>query len=735
MRYTVGLTLLAGLVASACSGDGHGEEALGDAVNLDDAFVKPSDGNKAPTLHKVGNKEVQVGQELSIQLAADDADSTELTFSVYGDMPDDAKFFKPEGRFAWTPIAAGGPYFVTFVVSDMKDFDSETVELRAVTLKTQHAPTFALLGDQFLKVNKMYELRLEASDEDGDTLYFSTKGALPTTATFDAENALFRWAPSAADAGAQVRVTFVVSDGSQAAEMEVRFIVEGGTTTNHPPEVVPIDPVTVEVGHALSLEVKATDPDNNPLTYSVQGALPDGASFDPATHVLKWTPGPVFTGKSVVVTFSVTDGTYAVNAEATILIKEKGAGCKDDQFEPNNKTTEATAVTQGQFPDLSICDTSLSPVDQDIFSLMLMSGEHVEVVITFSHSLGDLDLALFASTNLEVPVFYSPGVSDKEQVSYTAQVAGTYYLAVFGTGAGTYAVPYSMTITRSAGGGCTADTMEPNNTVAGAKLLDEGQTNGTPLGNLSICPSDVDVFAVLLSCGESLYAGASFTSSAGDLDLYLLAPDGQKVLDQSTTAQDNETVVLPGASAEDFYYVAVEGYPPETAQNSYVLEVLVEKGGACSGDVEEPNDGFGDPTVVSQTTTFNNLTVCCDQDWFSLPKGPGTVTVLIQSEETEKIDAAFEAPMAGSTPVKLQCPFSGCSGTQSLPASGGLYLRVGGTFGLQYTLTVTIDTTGQTTGSCVNKCDADGGGCWCDPMCTKYGDCCPDVCQACGVCS
>jgi len=39
-------------------------------------------------------------------------------------------------------------------------------------------------------------------------------------------------------------------------------------------------------------------------------------------------------------------------------------------------------------------------------------------------------------------------------------------------------------------------------------------------------------------------------------------------------------------------------------------------------------------------------------------------------------------------------------------------------------------------GSCLGKCDQSGiiDGCFCDPMCLSFGDCCPDACVICNVC-
>ena len=152
------LALVAGLVfAIGCGGQDKGEEAVpGDVISYPDLGPQKTGSNHPPKLHKVGNKEVQVGQELSVLLAADDEDGDSLTFSMYGDMPPGAKFFKPEGRFTWKPDDVAGPYFLTFVVSDKKDFDSETVELRAVLSSTQHPPRFETVGDQFLKIGELF---------------------------------------------------------------------------------------------------------------------------------------------------------------------------------------------------------------------------------------------------------------------------------------------------------------------------------------------------------------------------------------------------------------------------------------------------------------------------------------------------------------------------------------------------------------------------------------------------
>ena len=724
--------VLAAVLALACSGTEMGESATTDvdATGLADIPVKKDDGNGPPRLHKIGNKEVQVGEELSFVLAADDDDDDQVTFSAYGDMPPGAKFYKPEGRFVWSPEATGGPYFVTFVVSDMKDFDSETVELRAVSTKTQHPPHFETVGDQFLKINEIYELRLEATDEDGDMLYFEAKSGMPAEATFDAQNALFRWTPKKADEGAQVRVTFSVSDGVSSDELEVRLVVEGGALNNHPPEVESLDSIEAESGKQVSFVVEATDPDEDPLTITVESDLPAGAKFDQGSRQFTWTPGPSHVGKSVFVTFDISDGNYHVKLMVDILVKQTSAGCGDDAFEPNNKPEQATQISDGTFANLSICDTEVSPIDQDWFKLLLEKGEQIEATITSDHALGNLDLPVYASSNFDSPAFYSPVDGDVEKVTYTAPTAGTYYLRVVGTESWKYQVPYDLEVTRKSEAGCAPDAMEPNNDQSGAATL-APYLDGTPLQGVTVCAGDVDYYKLSMTTGDSVIASIEFDDDTGDLDLRLEDASGQ-TMDQSSGASDIETVVMDGAGGGN-YYLIVEGYPKESTENTYSLELLVESSTECVPDGMEPNNDKSGAKPMFNSGSFPALTLCGDGDWFDLGPGPGEVTAAVDLVGEGSFKAYFAEESDPSNQTQLQCGPSSCLGVRSLPEAGHLYLIVEGAYATTYDVEVIFES-GGSDGSCAGKCDGDGGGCWCDEGCVQYGDCCPDACSECNYC-
>merc|ERR1719443_2002813 len=41
----------------------------------------------------------------------------------------------------------------------------------------------------------------------------------------------------------------------------------------------------------------------------------------------------------------------------------------------------------------------------------------------------------------------------------------------------------------------------------------------------------------------------------------------------------------------------------------------------------------------------------------------------------------------------------------------------------------------SSTGTCAGACGGYGGGCWCDSLCTGYGDCCADFVTDCPACA
>ncbi|MGE5218854.1 MAG: Ig-like domain-containing protein, partial [Chloroflexota bacterium] len=91
-----------------------------------------------------------------------------------------------------------------------------------------------------------------------------------------------------------------------------------------PPVLSPIGNKTVGVGEILAFTVNATDPDNDPLIFSVSPLpLPASASFDINTRVFNFTPTASQAG-SFNLTFAVSDGRGGAASETITVTVTNG---------------------------------------------------------------------------------------------------------------------------------------------------------------------------------------------------------------------------------------------------------------------------------------------------------------------------------------------------------------------------------------------------------------------------
>ncbi len=88
---------------------------------------------------------------------------------------------------------------------------------------------------------------------------------------------------------------------------------------NQPPVLDLIGDKTIDEGELLRFEVSATDPDGDSLSYSAS-RLPQGASFEPATHIFSWRPDYVQADTYPGIHFKVSDGELTDSEEVAIQV-------------------------------------------------------------------------------------------------------------------------------------------------------------------------------------------------------------------------------------------------------------------------------------------------------------------------------------------------------------------------------------------------------------------------------
>ena len=179
----------------------------------------------------------------------------------------------------------------------------------AVSL-SNNPPVLNPVGNKAIAKGQLLVIQLVGSDPDSDPIQYAIGAAgLQPPPYFDPVNGVFAWTPSA---GGMYAVTFSVSDvnasGVTLSDSET-VIITVVTPPNNPPVLQPIGNKIVDEGQTLTIQLQASDPDNNPLTFGTDAAsvLPSAFSFNASTGLFSWTPTSTDQG-SYTVTFSVTDG-------------------------------------------------------------------------------------------------------------------------------------------------------------------------------------------------------------------------------------------------------------------------------------------------------------------------------------------------------------------------------------------------------------------------------------------
>ena len=172
---------------------------------------------------------------------------------------------------------------------------------------------------------------VNASNPDlpGEKIDLSASG-LPTGASFPQSvgnpvYSTFSWAPGATQPWGNYTVGFLASDdGNLSASVTQTVTIQVVRSISAPALTVPLAQ-SIAPGTILSFAVVTVDTNIPPLpvTLSASG-LPQGSTFDPATGVFTWQPGPNQAPGVYVLIFTASDGQGGIDSKRVSISVVRG---------------------------------------------------------------------------------------------------------------------------------------------------------------------------------------------------------------------------------------------------------------------------------------------------------------------------------------------------------------------------------------------------------------------------
>jgi len=181
--------------------------------------------------------------------------------------------------------------------------------------RVNHPPVLAPIADATVVAGKTLRVAVSATDPDGDALVFSVQGLPGATVT----DGVLQWTPSSAQVGIFPSIV-IVSDGLLQDSGAFTVTVTSPPPPppgNQPPVLGPIAPVTVNEGAPVNVLFTASDPDGQPLTFSITGA-PLGSTLNGAQF--SWTSTAGHVGVCHM-TVSVTDGQASDSRDFMVTVR------------------------------------------------------------------------------------------------------------------------------------------------------------------------------------------------------------------------------------------------------------------------------------------------------------------------------------------------------------------------------------------------------------------------------
>ncbi|MCB9644677.1 MAG: hypothetical protein H6728_16505 [Myxococcales bacterium] len=221
------------------------------------------------------------------------------------------------GEITWTPGDADAGKEVEF---EVEVCDSKTPPAcKKATWKVQvtnvnDPPVITSTPPTTATEDQAYNYKPTATDPDPGTVlaWHFTKDATgankaPPGATIDPATGEIKWTPRDADAGKEVDFEIEVCDNATPPACTKQSWKTKVANVNDPPVITSTAPTETPTNQEMSYKPTVSDPDPGDTHTWKLNKGPAGATIDPATGEVKWTPGTADAGKDTDFEIEVCD--------------------------------------------------------------------------------------------------------------------------------------------------------------------------------------------------------------------------------------------------------------------------------------------------------------------------------------------------------------------------------------------------------------------------------------------
>ncbi len=311
--------------------------------------------------------------------------------------------------------ASSGLFTLEFVNPDQMQFDYDLVVFGA----TNHAPRFITAPTVSVTAGQEYRYDSRATDPDKDALTYRLISG-PGDLAIDSSTGNVRWTTTQADVGNHT-VWIAVTDGRGGVDRQSYIVSVLSSLPNRPPVWVSSPVVDAQVGSEYFYDGKATDPDNDVLSYSVESG-PTGLTID-AKGDVRWTPTDQYAGQLVPVRLLVQDGRGGSALQSYEIYVQPSPLNRPPVIVSTPQLTHQVSAfpnpSSGCTPELVAATTGVFTNNGDYFGM----NRHGIVITTGNakeYSSGPNRSSGFSQA-------YSGATSDPTQIGLLAPISGSQY--------------------------------------------------------------------------------------------------------------------------------------------------------------------------------------------------------------------------------------------------------------------------------------------------------------------